>query len=794
VPRDSLYRKGPDPGPFRSRQPDEYPHQEEEKLTLLPDRYVREHHGRPGTSTQRATLVAVLLVSLAGAAPASVGERPVKTPVRVPRVENSIRVDGRLEEPVWERALVMAVDNEVRPGDNVPAPVHTDMLLAYSETHFYVAFRAEDPDPSRIYAHLCDHDEMWDDEWVVIGIDTYNDQRGGYEFACNPLGIQGDTASGIHGDGNTWDGIWDSAGRIFDWGYSVEMAIPFSTLRFQRVSGDQVWGVDAVRSYPREVRHHISLYPRDRDDNCYRCQMDKLVGFQGATPGRNLEIDPTVSVVASQFREDFPTGDFYPKPENLQPESEFGVTARWGVTPNITLAGAVNPDFSQVEADAFQLDVNRQFALWYEEKRPFFLESAGAFDNFYSRSIASPIWAGKVTAKAGDNTFGALVARDELTNLIVSGSQSSGYAPLDMESTAATLRYARDIGDMSNVSTYFNSREGGDYHNRVAGAELEVWFTENANLSLEGSTSLTQYPGAVLSAYEGQPEGDFSGGAYEISAGHYTSGLDVYANYSDVDDDFRTDLDFMPRVGYRHAEAGAGHTWQRGAGSWWTMFNVGGCYTHEELQNGTKYTRGANIWVNHEGPSQSFADLNGWAGKKVFAGEEFDTWELDLGAGFWPSSSLFTFASLSYGEEVDYDNVRTGRELIVSPSIELKLGRGLSTEMAYEFERFTVEGDELYHAHLSRLKAVYQFSRRLFVRGILQHSREVYNTALYADSRPDLEENESYLSSQVLLSYKLNPQTVFFLGYSDSHRGDQDIDLTQSGRTVFAKIGYAWVL
>jgi hypothetical protein len=664
------------------------------------------------------------------------------------------------------------------------------MLLAYSETHFYVAFRALDPDPSQIYAHLCDHDEMWDDEWVVIGIDTYNDQRGGYEFACNPLGIQGDTASGIHGDGNAWDGLWDSAGEIFDWGYSVEMAIPFSTLRFQRATGDQIWGVDAVRSYPREVRHHISLYPRDRDDNCYRCQMDKLVGFEGATPGRNIEITPTVSAVGSQFRENFPTGDF----SDLEDEYDFGVTAKWGITPNITLTGAVNPDFSQVEADAFQLDVNQQHALWYEEKRPFFLESAGAFDSFYSRSIASPVWAGKVTAKSGDNTFGALVARDELTNLIIAGSQVSSLAPLDMESTATALRYARDVGDMSNVSTYFNAREGDGYHNRVAGGEVEVWFTENAKLEVEGETSVTQYPSVVLDAYESQPVDEFSDQSYQVQVGNFTSGLDVYANYTDIGDDFRTDLDYVPRVGYKHLEAGAGHTWQRESGSWWTMLNFGGCYNYQELQDGTKFTRGTNIWINHQGPSQSAVDINGWAGTKVFAGHEFETWEVDLNAGFWPSSSVYAFTAVSYGEEVDYYNVQTGREFIVSPRAELKLGRGLSSELGYDYEVFTVGNDELYHANVARVKAVYQFSRRMFVRGIIQYSDTHYNTEMYVDSLPDLPERENYMSSQVLLSYKLNPQTVFFLGYSDSHMGEDDYDLTQGGRTVFAKIGYAWVL
>ncbi|MCK4510728.1 carbohydrate binding family 9 domain-containing protein, partial [bacterium] len=696
-----------------------------------------------------AAIVAAAVLWLFMAVPAvgAEGERPVKTPQRIPKIDNEIKIDGRLDEGVWDRALVMGVNNEVRPGDNVPAPVKTDMLIAYSETHFYVAFRAWDPDPSQIYAHLCDHDKMWDDEWVVIGIDTYNDQRGGYEFACNPLGIQGDTASGIHGDGNTWDGIWDSAGRIFDWGYSVEMAIPFSTLRFQRVDGEQIWGVDAVRSYPRDVRHHISLFPRDRDDNCYRCQMDKLIGFEGATPGRNIEIDPTISAIASQFRETPSTGDF----TDLDPEYDCGVTARWGITPNVTLSGALTPDFSQVEADAFQLDVNRQYALYYEEKRPFFLESSGAFDNFYSRSIASPIWAAKVTGKAGDNTFGALVARDELTNLIISGSQRSPVAPLDMESTATALRYERDIGDMSSVNTYYNSREGDGYYNRVAGAEAEFWFTENDKIEVQAEASYTQYPDAVTSdPYYGQASGEFSDQSYEIQVGHFTSGLDVYANYSDVGDDFRTDLAFMPHVGYRHTEAGVGHTWQRGSGSWWTMLNLGGCYNHQEFQDGKKNTRGTNLWMNYEGPRQSFGNVTGWFGTTVFAEEEFDTWELNFDAGFRPSSSLFTFIDASYGEAVDYDNIRTGQELSVGPYVEIKLGRAISAELSHTYERFTVEGDELYTANVSRVKAVYQFSRRMFVRGLLQYSDYDVNTELYVNP-DDIDAEEMRMSSQVLL-------------------------------------------
>ncbi|MFH1865868.1 MAG: carbohydrate binding family 9 domain-containing protein [Candidatus Eisenbacteria bacterium] len=758
------------------------------------DKYVlRRCSRRAATPRVAATAIAVLALSLVMRVPAAQadGERAVKTPDRIPKIANDVKIDGVLDEAVWERALVMGVNNEVRPGNNIPAPVETDMLLAYSETHFYVAFRAYDPDPSRIYAHLCDHDEMWNDEWVVIGIDTYNDQRGGYEFACNPLGIQGDTASGVHGDGNSWDGIWDSAGKIFDWGYSVEMAIPFSSLRFQRVDGDQIWGVDAVRSYPREVRRHISLYPRDRDDNCYRCQMDKLVGFEGATPGRNIEIDPTVSAAVSQFRE----GDSPPYGEFMDAEENFdvGVTARWGITPNTTLSTYVNPDSPQVEPDAFQLDVNRRYALNYEEKRPFFLESSGAFNSFYSRAIVSPAWAAKITDKAGDNTFGALVARDELTSLIIAGNQGSSDTVLDLESTATALRYARDVGDMSSISTYYNGREGDGYHNRVAGAETEFWFTDNDKIEVQVEGSYTQYPDAVLEdpEIERQPASEFYDRSYQIETGHFTSGLDVYANYTDVGDNFRTDLDYMPHVGYRHLETGAGRTWQRESGSWWTMLNLGGCYNYQEFQDGTKSTRGSNFWMNYQGPKQSFADISGWFGTTAFAGKEFDTWELNFDAGFWPSSALFAFIDASYGETIDYRNASIGHRFSAGPHVELKLGSGLSSELGHAYEHFTEEGDNLYTANVSFLKTVYQFNRRMFVRGILQYRDTAYNTDYYPANWPEQREQ---LSSQVLLSYKVNPQTVFFLGYSDSHEGNQDIDLTQSGRTLFAKIGYAWVL
>jgi hypothetical protein len=734
------------------------------------------------------TAAACVLLLVTGPLPAAGANGATeKVPHRIPRVDSSIAVDGVLDDAVWEQALVMGVNTEVRPGENIPAPVRTDMLLAYNDTHFLVAFRAFDPDPTLIRARLCDRDRIWDDEFVIIGVDTYNDQRGGFEFACNPLGIQGDTANGVHGDGNSWDTIWDSAGRIHDWGYAVEMAIPFSSLKFQRTGGDQIWGVDAVRSWPRDVRHHIGLYARDRNNNCYFCQMEKLVGFADVSPGRSIELDPTFSAISVQAREGFVHGPF----EEVDKSYEPGLTARWGITPNVMLAAAVNPDFSQVEADAVQLNVNTRYALWYEEKRPFFLESAGMFPNSYSRSIADPIWGAKLTAKEGPNAFGVLVAQDDVTNFIMPMDGYSCMAPTDLNTICSLLRYARDVGESSSVTALYNDRRGEDYANQIGGARVDLMLAGTYGVNASALFSSTDYPDGLAEDY-GQDTGAFDDHWYSIHAGRFTSGLDVYAEYNEVGRGFRNDLGFMPDTGHRDAELGLGHTWQRDASSWWTMFNLGGCYRREETEDGSTRSEGARFWASYNGLRESYAEANGWVGREAYAGETFDTWSTRLGAGMWPTGWFFANLGGAYARTIDYANAQSGDLLTVSPYVSCKLGRSLSADLGHTYETMEVEDGRLYTANVSYLRTVYQFSPEVFVRAILQLEGYDFSPNLYAD--PASYQDYEGLSSQVLFSYKLNPQTVLFLGYNDSHYGDQTVDLTQTDRTLFAKIGYAWTM
>jgi hypothetical protein len=221
------------------------------------------------------------------------------------------------------------------------------------------------------------------------------------------------------------------------------------------------------------------------------------------------------------------------------------------------------------------------------------------------------------------------------------------------------------------------------------------------------------------------------------------------------------------------------------------MLNLGGCYTYEAYQDETPRIRGYNLWINYDGPKQADANLNGWLGRREYAGQEFDTWNVSGNASLWPTGSLYLSTEVSYGEAIDYANAQTGRQLTLEPSVEFKLSRGLSTRVGHTYEQFDVDDGRLYSANITYVGTLYQFTRRAFVRAIVQYENCDFDPANYPY---EVDASESGLATQLLFSYKINPQTVLFLGYSDGHYGNQDIDLTQYERTFFAKIGYAWLM
>lgn len=737
-------------------------------------------------------VLASILTALLSAftVPALASPESGKTPHRVPRVNSQIHVDAVLDEEVWQQALVMELDYEVRPGENIPAPVRTEVLLAYGESHLYAAFRAYDPDPSQIRARMADRDNLWSDDWVVLILDTFNDERRSYDFFCNPLGVQGDEIESPQGEEPAWDAIWDSAGRITAEGYVVEMAIPFSSFRFQRTEGDQIWSFDAVRSYPRSVRHHLGLFPRDRSNNCYLCQAEKLIGFAGATPGRNIEIDPTLSGLVTQERERVTQGPFAERDRNLDP----GISASWGFTPNLTVNATINPDFSQVEADAAQLDINTQFALFYSEKRPFFLEASDYFDTrlsvVHTRTLADPEWGLKVTGREGANIIGLFVVRDEITNLLFPASQGSRSTSLQTNSTGTVARYRRDVGTSSSLGVLLTDREGEDYYNRLAGLDGNIRVSPRDRVRLQFLGSRTRYPEEVLSDFD-QPHNFLEGTAFDVYYSHDTRSLDWYGVYRQVSPLFRADLGFMTQADFRYMDVGWGHTWNNDPDHWWNMLNIGSGYENEWDFDNELLSTAYTFWFNYAGLSQSWVDLYAEWGRQSFNGVELDKRGVDIHGGIRPSGTLYFEMDFTVGDGIDYANTRQGRLVLLEPFAEWKLGRHLTLEVGHIFEQLIVDEGRLYTANINQLKTVYQFTKRSFLRTILQYLYYDYNTDLYTFP---IDPEYKSLFSQTLFSYKINPQTVLFLGYSDNYFGDQDLSLRQTDRTFFAKIGYAWVL
>ena len=339
------------------------------------------------------------------------------------------------------------------------------------------------------------------------------------------------------------------------------------------------------------------------------------------------------------------------------------------------------------------------------------------------------------------------------------------------------------------LGVFVTNREGKDYYNRLIGLDTEVRFARSELFRGQVIGTRTSYPDSIPVWFD-QPEAEFDGFGYDLFYIHETSSLDWHAVYRNIDRNYRSDLGWRPMVGFRYSEAGWGYTWYRPSDHWYHQMNFGMGYEYEDQHTGELIHKGVSAWYNYDGRSQSEIDLHGFYGKLRYRGQTFNGRWVDFNAGFWPTGSLVLVLSGDFGETIDYDNVRQGRQVTLEPYVEYKWGRHLELELSHTYQKMNVDEGHLYTANISRLRAVYQFNVRSFLRAILQHTDYWKDPDLYYD---EVNAEEQYLTSQILFSYKVNPQTVLFIGYSDFHLGDQDVSLTQVDRTVFVKIGYAWV-
>jgi hypothetical protein len=704
-----------------------------------------------------------------------------------------IKIDGILDEQAWADAASGDLPFEWLPGDNVPAPVESEFLITFSTEHLYIAMRCYDPEPEKIRAHLMDRDAMEkyiQDDHVSILIDPFNDERRGFQFRVNPLGVQADANfSELEGyEDFSWDAIWASAGAITEWGWALEIAIPFNQLRFPSGTAVQTWGFSAERSYPRSVRHRMISHMRDRNQACILCQMNKVTGFQGMKTGWGLELDPTLTANRTDTRPEYPEGPLEKDDQTLEP----GLTLRWGVTPNLILNAAVNPDFSQVEADVAQLSVNTRFALRYPEKRPFFLEAADFFltpiEVVFTRTVADPDGGLKFTGKVGKNAIGVFGAYDRINNLLFPSNQGSQQTSLDQNVPSGVFRYRRDVGERSALGVLYTGRQSGDYFNHAAGIDGFLRLSQTKTLNFQYIHSETAYSDEVADEY-GQKRGRFGGDAFEASLSHFGRDWLYAVGYRDFTPGFRADYGYVPRVDLRRGFAAVHRMFWGEPEDWYTRL-MAAVNTQVVYDHSGKLTDGnVEVMGQYQGPLQSMALLSYSRIREHYAGVDYDFNQGTLVGEIKPMGGLRITAAGVYGGAVDYANARAAQQLVLAPVLEFSLGRHVEVHLQQTYQRMTAEGIKIYTANLLQGRLVYNFNVRSFVRLILQYLDLSRDPEMYGFP---VEEKTRTLFSQLLFSYKLNPQTVVFLGYSDNYLGLTDVDLNQLERTFFVKLGYAW--
>jgi len=757
-------------------------------------------------------VLSIMVVFLpARGGPASRGQ--AQTPAKPDRIESAhfqvarasakITIDGALDEEPWASAQPIPLPYEWQPGDNIPSPVKTEVLVTYDLRNVYVGFRCYDPEPGKIRAHLMDRDDtdtLILDDHVSFMIDAFNDERRCFQFRVNPLGVQADANfSELEGyEDFSWDAIWNAAAEITDWGYAVEVAVPLNQLRFAKTEGPQTWGFSAERSWPRDTRHRMTSHMRSRNVNCIMCQFNKLAGFEGLTPGLNIELNPTVTAARTDAMDpaEYPGGPL----EKGKADYEPGLTAKWGVTPNIILNAAVNPDFSQVEADVAQLEINRRFSLFYPEKRPFFLEGADFFltpiQAVFTRTVADPLWGTKLTGKSGRTALGFFAAQDELTNLVLPSNQGSRQGSLDQDAYGGVFRLRQDVGRMSTLGVLYTGRAGSYYHNHVAGADGFFRLDQKNSIIFQFLHSETDYPAAVALDY-GQEEGHFGGNAVNLQFQHYSRYWIFQAVYEDLSPGFRADYGFVPRVDTRRGSVMLFRQIWGKPKSWFNFIRIGLAGEIVGDHDGNLTDRYLTLGLLYQGNLETQVNVHANFVRTFYEGRYFDTAYGTFSFRIRPFSGSEVGAEAMAGEGIDFAASRLAHVLSAGPYASFSLFRHLNLIAAHTYERLSLGGETLYTANLSQVKLVWNFNVRAFVRAILQYQHQEQNPAMYEFP---LDSRTRGLFTQFLFSYKLNPRTVIFLGYSDnslggvfdSWLGPDRIGLARIDRTFFMKIGYAW--
>ncbi len=779
---------------------------------------------RPGL----ALLIAFLAAPLA-AAGATYDGLQSQIDVAIPRVEASVTIDGRLDEPAWSEAARLTGFSQYAPSDGRPAEDATTVLVWYSPSAIYFGIRAQAA-PGTVRATLADRDRIDADDNVQIYLGTFGDGRQAFMFAVNPLGVQADGAlvetgaTGGHGFSGLTSGreapdlsqdfVFESKGRLTDTGYEVEIRIPFKSLRYQS-RDPQDWNLHVIRVV-QSTGHEDSWVPAQRSAASFLAQAGKLTGLTDLRPGLVLDLSPVVTArvdgaPAAAGGWQYDAG-----------RPEVGGNVRWGVTSNLTLNGTVNPDFSQVESDAGQFQFDPRQALYFPEKRPFFLDGLEQFTTpnnlIYTRRIVAPVAAAKLTGKISGTSIAYLAAVDDATT-----SASGRDHPV-----FNVLRVQGDVGGGSKAAFVYTDRVDGANSNRVAATDARLTFGRIYALNLQAGVSRTVRPDRTTTAP-----------IWQATLGRTGHHYGFRYSLRGVADAFRADAGFISRPGV----AGLNLTNQV------TAYGAPGAFM--ERWTGDVVVDGTWQYQDfvHRRPSQdnklhfnsNFTFRGGWqAGQSVLI-ETFG-YDRALYADYAllksgpDGDTILPFVGVSRLQNLDYVlSLNTPRLRGFSGSVFAIWGKDenfyewsssdilflqleaawrptarLRVDGSYQVQSYDrrTDGTTVGRRVIPRVKVEYQMTRAIFFRVVSQYDAE-QQADLRDDSRTDLPIvildpatgayeralgfSRNSLRTDWLFSYQPTPGTVIFAGYGNTLADPNARDAAGRRRTVdgfFFKISY----
>src|SRR5713101_5556409 len=483
---------------------------------------------------------------------------------KIPRVHRAPKLEDFLEHHAREAELTVTDFRQNTPGDGTPATESTTAYLSYDEKNLYAVFVCQDQ-PGAVRAHLSKREASDQDDGVGLLLDTFRDFHRAYFFFSNPLGVQTDA---IYTEGQgydfSFDTLWGNAGRVTKNGYIVFFAIPFKSLRFSHAP-EQTWGVALYRTILRKSEYDYWPYLTQRVEGLTQ-QFAPVDGIENVSPGRNIQLIPYGLLAGDHFlNQPNPPSPATPPAFLDEFEHRAGLDAKFVVKDSLSFDVTLNPDFSQVESDDPQVTVNQRFAVFFPEKRPFFIENAAFFatpiDLFFSRQIAQPQFGSRMTGKLGKWTLGALAIDDRQPG------QGFTSGPYDTRAVDGVVRVTREFSNQSYIGGFFSSRDFADTSNRVASIDARLKFSKNWVADVQGVHSWTRQnlnagPNCLSFASSNPAIGSQQGNALWADASYSGRHFSFSTNYNDFSPNFCSELGFVNRIDIRQNNAFGGYFWR----------------------------------------------------------------------------------------------------------------------------------------------------------------------------------------------------------------------------------------